>query len=87
MINLIEPARASRPRREVVRSAFGMGPAEVAVALRLFDGGRLKQIAEETGVGVATVRTHLAQVFEKCETHRQVDLVRLLAHLDPTPDD
>lgn len=31
------------------------------------------------GIAVTTVRTHLLRLFEKTGTHRQVDLVALLA--------
>ena len=45
-------------------------------------------MAEKLGVSLATVRTLLQRAFEKTETHRQAELVRLmLAHRMPaTPN-
>lgn len=42
-----------------------------------------KQISDELSVSLATVRTHLQHVFDKTETHRQAELVRLLLVLSP----
>lgn len=47
-------------------------------ALRVLDGTGLVPIAEELSISVSTVRTHLKHVFEKTDTHRQAELVRLL---------
>jgi DNA-binding CsgD family transcriptional regulator len=48
------------------------------VALRVLGGSGLKPIAEEMSLSLATVRTHLQHVFDKTDTHRQVELIRLL---------
>lgn len=87
LVTILDPVRGPRPRREAVRAVFGLTPAEAEVALRIFDGGGLAQAARETGIAVSTLRTHLLHVFEKTGVHRQADLVRLLAGLDPGPGD
>ena len=81
MLTLADPACAPRPERGALRQAFGLTPAEAEVALRILDGASPRRIAAETGVGVATVRSHLLRVFEKTGVHRQVDLLRLLGGL------
>ena len=47
-------------------------------ALRVLDGTGLVPIAEELAMSLATVRTHMQHVFDKTDTHRQAELVRLL---------
>lgn len=81
LLTLADPACAPRPERGALRQAFGLTPAEAEVALRILDGASPRRIAAETGVGVATVRSHLLRVFEKTGVHRQVDLLRLLGGL------
>lgn len=46
--------------------------------MAIADGQRLKAVAEQQGIGLATAKTHLQRVFEKTNTHRQADLIRLL---------
>jgi hypothetical protein len=50
----------------------------------LLDADRLADVAENLGVTLSTVRTHLQRTFEKTDTRRQSELVRLLlAHRPP----
>jgi FixJ family two-component response regulator len=44
----------------------------------VLDGSGLGPIADEMSVSLSTVRTHLQHVFDKTQTHRQAELVRLL---------
>lgn len=81
LLTLADPARAPRLDPQTLRQAFGLTPAEAAVALGILDGAEPRRIAAETGVGIATVRSHLLRVFEKTGVHRQVDLSRLLGGL------
>jgi len=63
---------------QALRELFGLTAAEARVALALFEGASPREAAESLGVSVITVRNQLASVFEKTETHRQADLVRLM---------
>lgn len=81
MITLAEPSRAARPRQDTLRQAFGLTAAESGVALKVLEGVALRSIAADSGVGVATVRSHLLRVFAKTGVHRQAELVRLLSSL------
>lgn len=66
------------PDSETLRRLCGLTRSEAEVALRVMDGTGLVPIAEELSISVSTVRTHLKHVFEKTDTHRQAELVRLL---------
>lgn len=58
---------------------FDLTPAEARV-LELVGAGRTPaEVAVALGVAVSTVRTHMLRLFEKTGTHRQADLVGLLA--------
>ena len=52
-------------------------------ASRIFEGGGPRRAAEEIGIALSGVRTHLLRISEKACVHRQADLVRLLASLAP----
>ena len=63
---------------------YGLTAAEARIAEALLDHDRLADVAATLGVSLATVRTLLQRAFEKTDTHRQADLVRLmLAHRVP----
>jgi DNA-binding CsgD family transcriptional regulator len=50
----------------------------------IVDTGGVPDIAAALGISESTVRTHLKRLFEKTSTHRQVDLVKLVAaHASP----
>jgi DNA-binding CsgD family transcriptional regulator/PAS domain-containing protein len=65
----------------VMRQAFGLTAAEARLAQALVLGKDLALIAEETRVSIATLRTQLKAVLAKTSTHRQAELVALLARL------
>jgi DNA-binding CsgD family transcriptional regulator len=62
----------------VLRGLFDLSPGEVRVALKLQTGHSVAQAAEELGISVTTVRTHLAQIFRKTGTSHQGQLISLL---------
>jgi DNA-binding CsgD family transcriptional regulator len=49
------------------------------VLLAIVEVGGVPEVAEELGIGEATVKTHLHRLFAKTETARQADLVKLVA--------
>ena len=55
-----------------------MTESEARVASALTLGKTIEQIAVEFGISTITVRSHLKRVFDKTDTRRQADLVRLL---------
>lgn len=54
----------------------GLTRAEARVAVRLAAGKRLPEIAEDLGIQLETVRTHLKRIYRKTDTSGQADLVR-----------
>lgn len=69
---------AQVPDDAILRGLFDLTAAEAGVAAALARGREIKEIAAERGIGVTTVRTHLAQVFNKTGTGHQAQLVALL---------
>lgn len=61
----------------VMGALFGLTPTERRVLSRLAAGDAVTEIARRFGVGEATIRTHLMQLFDKTDTHRQAELVAL----------
>jgi DNA-binding CsgD family transcriptional regulator len=57
--------------------------AEADVALRVVRGDGLKPISADLALSMATVKTHLHHIFDKTDTHRQAELVRLLLAIIP----
>jgi DNA-binding CsgD family transcriptional regulator len=75
---LLRDPETTRPRAAFLRDAFGLTPAEAAVAAALCCGAPVSKIAAELGVGLSTVRTHLKSALLKTGTRRQAELVALL---------
>jgi uncharacterized protein YhfF/DNA-binding CsgD family transcriptional regulator len=74
-----DPNEADSPApADLYTRAFRFTPAEARLAVRLASGVSLTETADEFGVTHNTVRAQLRAIFDKTETHRQSDLVRLL---------
>jgi DNA-binding CsgD family transcriptional regulator len=67
------------PRLDVISlaEALNLTPRQATLTALLAQGATLGQAAAKLGLAMATVRWHLKEIFEKTDTHRQVDLVRL----------
>ncbi len=76
----VAPATTPRPAPlDAVAALFDLTPAEARV-LQLLGAGRANaEIAATLGIAVSTVRTHVLRLYEKTDTHRQAELVALLA--------
>jgi len=77
-IFLNDPESQIEPDPQVFRRLFGLTEAESRLAAALMHGRSLEEASEELGVSRTTVRTQLQSIFDKTETHRQGELVRLL---------
>ncbi|MBL8467980.1 helix-turn-helix transcriptional regulator [Methyloversatilis discipulorum] len=64
---------------EKLRALFDLTRTEAAVAAALAQGRSLEGIASVLGIGLATVRSHLKRILAKTGTHRQAEVVALLA--------
>lgn len=72
------PELAPRLDPELVSRLYRLTPAEAQLAVALTEGCSLQQFARQRGRSEHTVRTQLKALFEKTETRRQAELVRLL---------
>lgn len=73
-----DPLRPQRPAEAVLRTLYGLTPAECRVALLLSDGRAPREIAELIGVADNTVRSQIKSIFSKTGVRRQGELIRLL---------
>lgn len=68
---------------DLLRSHFGLTPAEARLALQLVAGETLRSAAAKLGISYETVRTHLKTIFNKTGTCRQAELVVVLVAVLP----
>ncbi|MFW6049846.1 MAG: helix-turn-helix transcriptional regulator [Myxococcota bacterium] len=61
-----------------LQRAHGLTRAEARVAVRIGEGKAVPDIAEELGISVQTVRTHLKRAYAKTGARRQAELARLV---------
>lgn len=86
MIRKNERSRGTSPARDLAGRAILSGDnpcalsrAEQRVCHLLAAGQKAKAIAVELGVSVATVRTHLRNIYAKTDTGGQVELITLIS--------
>jgi DNA-binding CsgD family transcriptional regulator len=78
------PGGQSRlPTATTLRDIYAITPAEARVVLALARGATLREIADELGTSIATVRTQVKSSLEKTGTRRQAELVALVHSLAP----
>jgi DNA-binding CsgD family transcriptional regulator len=76
-----DPEKETVIPAKVLSLLYGLTPAEARLALALLNGNSLAEAAELHGTSELTARTQLKTVFQKTDTRRQAELVRLLAGL------
>jgi DNA-binding CsgD family transcriptional regulator/PAS domain-containing protein len=64
---------------EVIAKMYRLTPSELRVLLAVVGVGGAPEVAEALGIAETTVKFHLQNLFEKTGTHRQADLVKLVA--------
>ena len=77
-----QPSRCSLDP-SLLREAFGLTYREAEIAAFLADGLDLAEISLHLGIDPGTARNHLKSIFSKSDTHRQGELIALLARLRP----
>jgi DNA-binding CsgD family transcriptional regulator len=75
---ITDPLQRERPAQDILRTLFGLTPAECRVALLLADGHSPREIAQTIGVSFETVRSQIKSIFSKTNVKRQGELIRLL---------
>lgn len=71
------------PSPAVLTGLFDLTPAEAKLASALAAGRSIKEASQAVGVTESSGRTYLARIFGKTGTHRQAELVALLAASHP----
>jgi len=71
-----DPLIATAPNDALLRTYFGLTPAEAHVTQALCAGRTLPSAASELAISVNTARTHLRSVFQKVGVHSQAALVQ-----------
>jgi DNA-binding CsgD family transcriptional regulator len=64
---------------EAIATHYQLTPAELRVLFGIVEIGGVPEVALSLGISETTVKTHLQHVFEKTDTNRQADLVKLVA--------
>jgi DNA-binding CsgD family transcriptional regulator len=78
LVTIADPDQVPRPTAAWLKRLFGLTTAETRVALKLFAGSTLGEVATALGISQATSRVHLGHIFRKTRTTRQAELIRLL---------
>jgi len=78
VVFVTDPGRESEAPPELLKQLYGLSAREAALARLIIQGIDLHQAADRLGVTMNTARTHLRLIFEKTDTHRQAELIRLL---------
>lgn len=81
VVFLTDRNHSSDASAEILRTAFGLTPAEVRLASMLAKGLSPTEVADELTVSLNTIRTQLKAIFAKTNTSRQSQLATLLARL------
>ena len=79
MMFATRPCEPGLPELRQLRSHFGLTHAQAKLAIEIAKGDGLKASARRLGIAITTGRSHLRRVFEKTETRRQAELVRLIS--------
>jgi DNA-binding CsgD family transcriptional regulator len=62
---------------------YGFTPAELRVAMAMLPGLSVQEVADILGVGEATIRSHLKNMYLKTGTARQAEFLQLLTRATP----
>ena len=75
---LSDPQRPQEAPAELLQRLYGLTPAEARVLEALVAGHNLKGAAAGLGIAYETVRSHMKSIFDKTNTRRQIDVVKLV---------
>ncbi|MGS2743454.1 response regulator [Halomonas sp. LS-001] len=77
-VMLIDPAQRVQLPEPLLGELFGFTPTEATIAIRLAEGQRKEDIAEQLGVSTTTIAFHLRNLFQKTDTRRQAELIAVI---------
>jgi DNA-binding CsgD family transcriptional regulator len=73
------PAEQRDITTEVLLEIYGLTRAQADVARQLYAGLSVEETASQLRLSLNTVRSHLKQIFSKCEVQSQAELLHALA--------
>jgi DNA-binding CsgD family transcriptional regulator/PAS domain-containing protein len=79
LVLIHEVGKISPPNREHLVNIFGYTRAEAAIALGLFAGQTVEELAVALRISVFTARAHVRSIFRKTDVNRQSELISILA--------
>ncbi len=68
---------------DALMQLYGFTPSELRVAMTMLPGLAVQEVADILGVGEATIRSHLKNMFVKTGTTRQAEFLQLLTRSMP----
>ncbi|WP_434722671.1 helix-turn-helix transcriptional regulator [Mesorhizobium sp. RIZ17] len=84
VVILVDPDAKRQPPEIHLQTSFSLTSAEARLAAMLSSGDTLEAAAAKCRISYQTARNQLKAVFAKTGTHRQSELVSLLARLVPS---
>lgn len=85
IVFITDPDRDQTAACRALQQAFGLTPAETALAGEIVKGHGLSEAARRRGIALNTARTHLARVFDKTGARHQSELTRIVLELRGGP--
>jgi DNA-binding CsgD family transcriptional regulator len=79
LVLIYAPEEQRQITAEVLAEVYGLTGAQAQVARKLYAGCSVEETAVSLGLSLNTVRSHLKQIFSKCEVQSQAELLRTLA--------
>jgi DNA-binding CsgD family transcriptional regulator len=77
LVLISETGRHSDPDPAALAALFGLTATEGRILCGLVEGRRPEELAAAMDVTLGTIRTHLRNLFQKTDSNRQSDLIRL----------
>jgi DNA-binding CsgD family transcriptional regulator len=75
---ITNPAAGCEADIQPLAQVLGLSPVEARLVKELVRGRNVQEAAQELHLKIETARTYLKQVFQKTNTHRQLELVQLM---------
>lgn len=87
LVLIADPESSASLSKNFLKTLFGLTSAETEIASALLAGFSLEEIAERRRVTRGTLRIQIKTIFQKTNTRRQSELVRLLQLLPQNAQD
>ena len=75
------PSASNPPKATITPESLGISPREADVLALLMEGHSNQEIADQLFVSLNTVKTHLANLYQKLEVQRRAQAIRKVQEL------